>query len=266
MKNEHILTPSVFALVALLHIGLMSLLWQSAKPAQVTVQHIEFVDLSDLGSGGGQPESAPATPPPPKVVPPKPRPVEPAKPVLKPVVTKNDKADIRQVPEKPKPVEQPKPKPKLETPEPKPKPAEQVAERPVERPAAKITAAEGRGSGERSGGNHSSARGEGGAGGSQAGGSGSGGSGAGSSAANAIRATGSIARPPYPTISQENGEEGTVVLKIMVSPDGKVTNVGVAKSSGFARLDRAARNAGKNGRFQPNGWTEYTVPVSFKLQ
>jgi TonB family protein len=251
MKNEHILTPSVFALVALLHIGLMSLLWQSAKPAQVTVQHIEFVDLSDLGSGGGQPESAPAPPPPPKVVPPKPRPVEPAKPVLKPVVTKNDKADIRQVPEKPKPVEQPKPKPKQETPEPKPKPAEQVAERPVERPAAKITAAEGRGSGERSGGNHSSARGEGGAGGS---------------AANAIRATGSIARPPYPTISQENGEEGTVVLKIMVSPDGKVTNVGVAKSSGFARLDRAARNAGKNGRFQPNGWTEYTVPVSFKLQ
>ena len=65
MKNEHILTPSVFALVALLHIGLMSLLWQSAKPAQVTVQHIEFVDLSDLGSGGGQPESAPAPPPPP---------------------------------------------------------------------------------------------------------------------------------------------------------------------------------------------------------
>ena len=262
MKKEHILTPSVFALVALLHIGLMSLLWQSAKPAQVTVQHIEFVDLGALGSGGGQPESAPAPPPPPKVVPPKPRPLEPAKPVLKPVVTKNDKADIRQVPEKPKPVEQPKPKPKQETPE--PKPAEQVAERPAERPAAKITAAEGRGSGERSGGNHSSARGEGGAGGSQAGGSG--GSGAGSSAANAIRATGSIARPPYPTISQENGEEGTVVLKIMVSPDGKVTNVGVAKSSGFARLDRAARNAGKNGRFQPNGWTEYTVPVSFKLQ
>ena len=255
MKNEHILTPSVFALVALLHIGLMSLLWQSAKPAQVTVQHIEFVDLSDLGSGGGQPESAPAPPPPPpKVEPPKPRPLEPAKPVLKPVVTKNDKADIRQVPEKPKPVEQPKPKPKQETPEPKPKPAEQVAERPVERPAAKITAAEGRGSG------------EGGAGGSQAGGSGSGGSGAGSSAANAIRATGSIARPPYPTISQENGEEGTVVLKIMVSPDGKVTNVGVAKSSGFARLDRAARNAGKNGRFQPNGWTEYTASVNFKLQ
>ena len=52
----------------------------------------------------------------------------------------------------------------------------------------------------------------------------------------------------------------------MVSPDGKVTNVGVVKSSGFARLDRAARNAGKSGRFQPSGWTEYTVPVSFKLQ
>ena len=265
MKNEHILTPSVLALVALLHIGLMGLLWQSAKPAQVTVQHIEFVDLGALGSGGGQPESAPAPPPsPPKAVTPKPRPLAPAKPVIKPVVTKNDKADIRQAPEKPKPVERPKPQPKQEAPA--PKPAEQAAERPAERPAAKITAADGRGSGESSGGSNTAARGAG-AGGSGSGQAcGGGGSGAGSSAANAIRATGSIPRPPYPTISQENGEEGTVVLKIMVSPEGKVTNVGVAKSSGFARLDRAARNAGKSGRFQPSGWTEYTVPVSFKLQ
>ena len=265
MKNEHILTPSVLALVALLHIGLMGLLWQSAKPAQVPVQHIEFVDLGALGSGGGQPESAPAPPPsPPKAVTPKPRPLAPAKPVIKPVVTKNDKADIRQAPEKPKPVERPKPQPKQEAPA--PKPAEQAAERPAERPAAKITAADGRGSGESSGGSNTAARGAGagGSGSGQAGGGG--GSGAGSSAANAIRATGSIPRPPYPTISQENGEEGTVVLKIMVSPEGKVTNVGVAKSSGFARLDRAARNAGKSGRFQPSGWTEYTVPVSFKLQ
>ena len=265
MKNEHILTPSVLALVALLHIGLMGLLWQSAKPAQVTVQHIEFVDLGALGSGGGQPETAPAPPPsPPKAVTPKPRPLAPAKPVIKPVVTKNDKADIRQAPEKPKPVERPKPQPKQEAPA--PKPAEQAAERPAERPAAKITAADGRGSGESSGGSNTAARGAGagGSGSGQAGGGG--GSGAGSSAANAIRATGSIPRPPYPTISQENGEEGTVVLKIMVSPEGKVTNVGVAKSSGFARLDRAARNAGKSGRFQPSGWTEYTVPVSFKLQ
>ena len=263
MKNEHILTPSVLALVALLHIGLMGLLWQSAKPAQVTVQHSEFVDLGALGSGGGQPESAPAPPPsPPKAVTPKPRPLAPAKPVIKPVVTKNDKADIRQAPEKPKPVERPKPQPKQEAPA--PKPAEQAAERPVERPAAKITAAEGHGSGERSGGNHPGARGEGGGGGGQAGSGG--GSGAGSSAANAIRANGTIDTPPYPPISRENGEEGRVVLKIMVSPEGKVTNVGVAKSSGFARLDRAARNAGKSGRFQPSGWTEYTVPVSFKLQ
>ena len=262
MKNEHILMPSVFALVALLHIGLLGLLWQSVKPAQVTVQHIEFVDLSDLGSGGGQLESAPA--PPPKVVPPKPRPVEPAKPVLKPVVTKNDKADIRQAPEKPKPVEQPKPKPKPKQEAPEPKPAEQAAERPAERPAAKITAAEGHGSGERSGGNHPGARGEGGGGGGQAGSGG--GSGAGSSAANAIRANGTIDTPPYPPISRENGEEGRVVLKIMVSPDGRVTDVRVARSSGFARLDRAARNAGKNGRYQPSGWTEYTASVNFKLQ
>ena len=38
------------------------------------------------------------------------------------------------------------------------------------------------------------------------------------------------------------------------------------KNNPNANEIEAARNAGKNGRFQPNGWTEYTVPVSFKLQ
>ena len=44
-----------------------------------------------------------------------------------------------------------------------------------------------------------------------------------------------------------------------------VSDVKVAKSSGSRRLDRAAQQAARNGRFQPSGWTEYTIPVAFKI-
>ncbi|UOO82261.1 energy transducer TonB [Uruburuella testudinis] len=272
MKNERILTPSVFAVMALLHIGLMSLLWRTGMPVQGVVEHIEFVDLGDLGGGDGKPEAAPEAvrppPPPPKKVVPKPKSVE--KPVIKPVVTKNEQADIRQKIEKPKPKEPEKIEPPKEPEQPKPQPRAQ----PAEQAPARTAAADNRGSGEARGNNapgsnegRGSGRGEGTGAGSGGSGSGmGGGTGAGSSAGNAVKATGQLPRPPYPPLSQENGEEGTVLLKIMVAPGGKVSNVTVAKSSGHNRLDRAARQAARNGRFQTKVWTEYSVPVVFKLE
>ena len=126
MKKDRILNPTVVAVVALLHIGLMSLLWKAHKPDIVDVTHIEFVELGDLGGGDGAPEGAgapaPVQAPPQKPKPrpepkPKPKPVEEAKPVIKPVITKKADADMQQAKEKPKPVEKNKPKP-----EPKPEP------------------------------------------------------------------------------------------------------------------------------------------------
>ncbi|HFC8518601.1 TPA: energy transducer TonB [Neisseria weaveri] len=275
MKNERILNSSVFALIALLHVGLMSLLWRAYTPEQAPVEHIEFVDLAgDFGGGDGREEGAQAAAPEPvkPKVAPKPK-AEAPKPVLKPVITKDDKADIRQKKEEPKP--KPKPEPK---PESKPEPQKEAKTETASDKTPKNVSPEGKGSGEGTAaegkGNGTKGKGDGrgtgeGTGsGSKTGsghGDGGGGSGPGSSSGNAVKATGSIPRPPYPPLSLENEEEGTVVLKVMVAPDGKVTNVRVAKSSGFKRLDSAAQKAARNGRFQARVWTEFTVPVEFKI-
>lgn len=102
MDKKRILTPAVVTSVALIHVGLVALLWHAHKPPPVEMANIEFVDLGDFGGGDGSPEGegAPAAPEPtpeqPKPKPkPKPKPVEPPKPVIKPVVTKKRKSGYR---------------------------------------------------------------------------------------------------------------------------------------------------------------------------
>lgn len=46
--------------------------------------------------------------------------------------------------------------------------------------------------------------------------------------------------PPYPTISQRLGEQGTSQLQVNISTEGGVTDCKIAKSSGSERLDNAA--------------------------
>lgn len=65
--------------------------------------------------------------------------------------------------------------------------------------------------------------------------------------------------PEYPSISQRLGEEGTVILQMLVGTDGKVTDSRVATSSGYERLDEAARRALSRCRFEPG--TEDGKPV-----
>jgi protein TonB len=48
-------------------------------------------------------------------------------------------------------------------------------------------------------------------------------------------------KPEYPSASQRMEEEGTVGLKFLVGTDGKVIQSEIAKSSGYKRLDEAAR-------------------------
>jgi protein TonB len=57
--------------------------------------------------------------------------------------------------------------------------------------------------------------------------------------------------PHYPAISRALGEEGKVSLRVLVLPDGSAGGVTVLQSSGFPRLDRAARAAVLRYRFQP---------------
>ena len=79
-------------------------------------------------------------------------------------------------------------------------------------------------------------------------------------------------KPPYPRISLSNGDEGTVVLRVLVTAEGTAGAVQVRSSSGFPLLDESARKTVMTWRFKPatvDGkpvaeW--YEVPIPFKLQ
>lgn len=77
--------------------------------------------------------------------------------------------------------------------------------------------------------------------------------------------------PRYPSASRRAHEEGTVMLKVLVSPDGRAQDLTVATSSGFSRLDEAALATVKRWAFVPakkagkavSAWV--LVPVTFDL-
>lgn len=77
--------------------------------------------------------------------------------------------------------------------------------------------------------------------------------------------------PLYPQLSRKKKEQGTVLLLILVKADGTVGEVQLKTSSGFARLDQAARQAVKRWQFQPalkegqpiDFW--YELPLKFSL-
>lgn len=58
-------------------------------------------------------------------------------------------------------------------------------------------------------------------------------------------------KPEYPSASRRLEEEGTVHLRFLVGVDGKVIQSEVEKSSGFRRLDEAARAGLAKCQFRP---------------
>jgi protein TonB len=59
-------------------------------------------------------------------------------------------------------------------------------------------------------------------------------------------------RPPrYPIESRRKREQGTVVLQLILGINGTVETIMVSQSSGFSRLDNAARDAVKHWRWKP---------------
>ncbi|NYZ63323.1 energy transducer TonB [Luteimonas deserti] len=75
--------------------------------------------------------------------------------------------------------------------------------------------------------------------------------------------------PDYPRAALRRGESGEVLLRVHVGVDGRTRGVDVVRSSGSARLDRAAVAAVRRWRFEPamrNGSAvegEVQVPVEF---
>lgn len=63
--------------------------------------------------------------------------------------------------------------------------------------------------------------------------------------------SGSCAKPEYPLASRRLEEEGSVTLRFRVEANGQVSQSEVQNSSGFKRLDEAARAALSRCRFSP---------------
>ncbi|MBU3626615.1 energy transducer TonB [Polynucleobacter sp. JS-Safj-400b-B2] len=55
----------------------------------------------------------------------------------------------------------------------------------------------------------------------------------------------------YPSFSKRSGEQGAVVVRLIIDETGSVEDVALLQSSTFPRLDRAATDIGKRYRFKP---------------
>ena len=78
--------------------------------------------------------------------------------------------------------------------------------------------------------------------------------------------------PVYPEDSRAAREQGVVILRVEVTAAGEPSRVTILRSSGYFRLDQAARRAVEHWKFHPAlragipVSSEADVPVHFKLQ
>jgi protein TonB len=79
-------------------------------------------------------------------------------------------------------------------------------------------------------------------------------------------------KPPYPALSRRLGEHGIVVHRVLIGADGSPISAKLVQSSGFPRLDEAARAAVMRWRYVPgkrNGVAEtmsFEVPINWVLE
>ncbi len=77
--------------------------------------------------------------------------------------------------------------------------------------------------------------------------------------------------PSYPQPSRRRGEQGRVILRVLVNPRGGAEDVQVRTSSGYPRLDDSARETVRRWKFVPAkrgdepvaAWV--LIPISFRL-
>lgn len=69
--------------------------------------------------------------------------------------------------------------------------------------------------------------------------------------AAALQASGTCAKPAYPELSRRREEQGSVQLKFLIAADGHVVESKIEQSSGYPRLDEAARAALSKCQFKP---------------
>lgn len=70
--------------------------------------------------------------------------------------------------------------------------------------------------------------------------------------------------PDYPQSARWEGEEGTVLLRVLVNVAGLPEKITIARSSGYTSLDRAAEKAVQHWRFTPG--TRDGKPVAMRVE
>ena len=79
-------------------------------------------------------------------------------------------------------------------------------------------------------------------------------------------------KPAYPAMSKRLGEQGKVVVRVLIGVDGGVQKAEIRQSSGFERLDQAALMTAQRWRYVPGkrgGVAEamwFNVPSNFVLE
>ena len=79
-------------------------------------------------------------------------------------------------------------------------------------------------------------------------------------------------KPAYPPLSKRLGEQGKVIVRVLIGSDGVPQKAEIRQSSGFERLDQAALNTalkwryvpGKRGGVAEDMW--FNVPINFVLE
>ena len=78
-------------------------------------------------------------------------------------------------------------------------------------------------------------------------------------------------KPRYPPLSRKLGEQGKVVVRVLIGADGLPQKAEIQQSSGFERLDDTALNTVLRWRYVPGkrgGTAEamwFNVPLTFSL-
>jgi protein TonB len=79
-------------------------------------------------------------------------------------------------------------------------------------------------------------------------------------------------KPAYPPISKRLGEQGKVVVRVLIGADGSAQQAEIRQSSGYDRLDQAALQTVLKWRYVPGkraGVAEamwFNVPIHFVLE
>ncbi len=79
-------------------------------------------------------------------------------------------------------------------------------------------------------------------------------------------------KPAYPAMSKRLGEQGRVIVRVLIGLDGVAQQAEIRQSSGFERLDQAALATVQRWRYVPGkraGVAEamwFNVPINFVLE